>query len=329
MPVVRAVRLTGAGGPEVLTLGEISVPEPGPGEVRVRVAGAGVNRADLLQRRGVYPAPPGVPPDVPGLEYAGTVVALGEGARRHAIGAPVMGIVGGGGMAEELVVHEDEAIRVPAGMDLVEAAAIPEVFVTAWDALFGLAGLEKGQLALVHAAASGVGTAAVQLARRAGASAVGTGRDASKLARVEGLAARVVVDPKAPAFADAVRAASGGRGAEVILDGVGAAYLAENVRALAVRGTLVVIGLLAGARAELSLGELLTKRATVRGTVLRSRLRPEKIALARAFEAAVVPGFERGELRPVVDEILPMDEVRRAHERLEANQVVGKIVLRW
>jgi NADPH2:quinone reductase len=326
---VRAVRLAGAGGPEVLTLGETSVPAPGPSEIRVRVAAAGLNRADLLQRRGVYPAPPGAPPDIPGLEYAGVVVERGDGAQRHAVGAPVMGIVAGGAMAEELVVHEDEAVAVPEGLDLVEAAAVPEVFVTAWDAMFRQATVSPGSVILVHAAASGVGTAAAQLARRAQAIPIGTGRSAEKLAQVPHLEAALVVDREPPSFAAEVRARSGGRGADVILDGVGGAYLAENVRALALRGTLVVIGLLGGARAEVSLGELLAKRATVRGTVLRSRSQQEKIELARAFESEVLPGFAQGELRPHVARVLPMEAVREAHALLEANAVVGKIVLRW
>jgi putative PIG3 family NAD(P)H quinone oxidoreductase len=326
---VRALRIAGAGGPEVLVLGETSVPAPGPREVRVRVEAAGVNRADLLQRRGLYPAPPGAPPDIPGLEYAGVVIERGDGALRHVVGARVMGIVAGGAMAEELVVHEDEAIPVPDGLALVEAAAIPEVFITAWDAMFRQAAVGSGSVVLIHAAASGVGTAAVQLARRAGAIPIGTGRSAAKLAQVTQLEAALVVEREPPSFAEEVRARSGGRGADVILDGVGGAYLGENVRALALRGTLVVIGLLGGARAELALGELLTKRATVRGTVLRSRSRQEKIELARAFEAEVLPGLVHGELRPQVERVMPMQQAPAAHALLEANAVVGKIVLRW
>jgi NADPH:quinone reductase-like Zn-dependent oxidoreductase len=240
-----------------------------------------------------------------------------------------MGIVAGGAMAEEIVVHEGETIAVPEGLELIEAAAIPEVFITAWDAMFRQATVSAGSVVLIHAAASGVGTAAAQLVRRSGAIPIGTGRSAAKLAQVPQLEAAIVVDREPPSFAEEVRARSGGRGGDVILDGVGGAYLGENVRALAMRGTLVVIGLLGGARAELALGELLGKRATVRGTVLRSRPRPEKIELARAFEAEVLPGFVRGELRPHVERVLPMHEAREAHALLEANAVVGKIVLRW
>lgn len=242
-----------------------------------------------------------------------------------------MGIVAGGAMAEALVVHAREAMPVPSGMALTDAAAIPEVFLTAWDALFRRASLAAGQTLLVHAAASGVGTAAIQLARQAGARVVGTGRDAAKLGRLTALGLTldhaIVVPREQPTFAKAMHAAVGP--ADVILDGVGAGYLAENLEALASKGTLVVIGLLAGATGELSLGQLLRKRATIVGSVLRSRPLEEKIELAQTFASRSAAGFASRALFPVVADVMPMAEVGEAHRRLESDDVVGKLVLAW
>lgn len=323
-----AVRIRGKGDVDVLALDDFEVRAPGPGELLVQVKAAGLNRADLLQRKGFYPAPPGAPADVPGLEYAGTVVAVGEDVVSWKLGALVMGIVGGGGMATHIVVHEREAIRVPAGMGLTEAAAIPEVFVTAYDA-FLQAGLAAGELVVVHAVGSGVGTAAVQLAATAGAYVVGTSRTADKLtgARALGMHEGIVVE--GGRFADKLGALAKGRLADVILDGVGAAYLAENAKALATRGRLVVIGLLGGATAEMPLGDFLRKRLTLIGTVLRTRPLEEKALLAQRFGREVVPQFERGALKPVIDMVLPMRDVREAHRRMEQNESFGKIVLAW
>ncbi|MFO0603703.1 MAG: NAD(P)H-quinone oxidoreductase [Polyangiales bacterium] len=329
MESVRAVRIRGSGGPEVLELGEVACRAPGHGEVLVSVAAAGLNRADLMQRRGLYPAPAGYPPDVPGLEFAGTVARVGAGVAGFAPGDRVMGITGGGAMSEALVAHHRELLPVPEGMPLEEAAAIPEAFLTAWDALFGQAGVGLGDVALVHAAASGVGTAAVQLCRAAGVRSIGTSRSASKLAAVKALGLDEAVVPGEAGFADAVLALTGGRGVDATLDPVGARYLADNLRALAPLGRLVLIGLMGGAAAEVPLGLLLTRRLRVMGTVLRSRPHEEKAALAQAFARAVLPLFARGALRPVVDAVRPMAEVRAAHERMERNDTTGKIVLRW
>ncbi len=329
--LARAVRITSFGGPEVLSLGELALREPGFGEVRVEVAAAGLNRADTLQRRGLYPAPPGVPADVPGLEYAGVVAALGEGVREVRVGDRVMGIVAGGAMATALVVHARETIPVPRGLSLAEAAALPEAFLTAYDALVLQAGLASGDVALVHAVGSGVGTAALQLARALGARVLGTSRTADKLARCEALGLApseglLVSDGK---FSERVLVATGGRGCDVVLDGVGAAYLEENVRALAVGGRVVVIGLLTGASGALPLGLLLQKRARVLGSVLRSRPLEEKCALAQVFAQRLGPLFERGALRPVLDAVLPMSDVGEAHRRMEANETFAKLVLTW
>jgi NADPH2:quinone reductase len=328
--VARAVKLRGAGGVEVLELGELAVRGPGAGEVRVAIAAAGLNRADLLQRRGVYPAPPGAPPDVPGLEYAGTVEVIGPAVTAFAVGDRVMAIAGGGAMATHIVAHERELVRVPDKMSLEDAAAVPEVFFTSYDALFRQAALALGETLLIHAAGSGIGTAAIQLAGCAGARPIGTARSQAKLDRCAelGLADGIVVaDDKA--FAAKLAALTGGRGADVILDGVGGAYLEENLRALALRGRLVVIGMMGGTGGTMPLGLLLNKRARIFGTVLRSRPLEEKAALAQEFAARVIPLFEIGALRPVVDAVLPMTEIAEAHRRMEQNENVGKIVLRW
>jgi NADPH2:quinone reductase len=328
----RAVRITTPGGPEVLTLGEIEVADPGPGQVLVEVAAAALNRADLLQRRGLYPAPEGVPADVPGLEYAGRIAARGPGAHRFEVGDPVMGIVGGGGMATYLVAHEREVIPTPPGLAPSEAAAIPEAFLTAYDALFLQAGLKAGETALVHAVASGVGTAATQLIRWAGARVLGTSRSQEKLERCAalGLDVGILVPRDAPAFVDAVREATDGQGAEVILDLVGGPYVPENLRAVAVLGRIVLVGVVGGTSVEVPLFNLLRKRAILRGTVLRARPLEEKIALALDFARCVVPAFgEDGPLHPVIDEVLPMTAIAEAHARMEANRTFGKLVLTW
>ena len=327
----RAVIIEGKGEVDVLRIGTLAVREPGPGELLIEVAAAGLNRADTLQRRGFYPAPPGVPPNVPGLEFAGTVAQVGPEVSGFAAGDRVMGIVGGGGMASQLIVHAREAIRVPEGMSLTDAAAIPEVFLTAYDALFCQAALRMGETVLLHSIGSGVGTAALQLARAVSARPLGTSRTQDKLERCRelGLAAADALLVSDKRFAAQVLERTGGHGADVILDTVGAAYLGDNLNALAGRGTLVVIGLMGGASAELALGALLQKRARVQGSVLRSRPLEEKAALAQAFTREVLPLFERGALKPVVDCVLPMAEVREAHRRIEKNDSFGKIVLSW
>jgi putative PIG3 family NAD(P)H quinone oxidoreductase len=326
-----AVVFRGAGGADVIGLGETEVPEPGPGEVQVEIAAAGVNRADVLQRQGFYPAPPGAPADVPGLELAGRVVARGPGAVLWPVGAEVMAITGGGAMARRITLHERALVPVPAGVPLVEAAAIPEVFFTAWDALVRQARLGAGETVLIHAAASGIGTAAIQIARATGARPLGTGRQRAKLARLAelGLPAADAIEVEGARFAAAVAERTGGRGAEVVLDCIGAAYFEENVRALAPRGRMVMLGALGGATGTAPIGMMLGKRVTVMGSVLRARPLEDKIELAREVAARVVPLFERGLLRPVIDQILPMTACADAHARMEANENVGKLVLRW
>ncbi len=328
---VPAIRFCRAGGPEVIELGELEVRDPGPGEVQVEIVAAGLNRADILQRRGLYPAPAGAPGDVPGLELAGHVVARGAGATRFDDGAAVMAIVAGGAMARRITLHERELCPVPRGLALTAAAAIPEAFLTAWDALVTQAGLGGGEVMLVHAAASGVGTAALQVARAIGARAIGTTRTAAKLPALtgHGLAdgdGLVVGDGR---FAAAVQARSAG-GAHVILDCVGATYFEENLRALAPRGRLVLIGSLGGGGGgPAPIGMILGKRATIIGTVMRSRPLEEKLALAQLASTRLVPLFERGLLAPVVDTVMPMTACAEAHARMEGDHNVGKIVLAW
>jgi len=325
----RAVIIQGKGDVDVLKLGTLEIPAPGPGQLLIEVAAAGLNRADTLQRRGFYAAPRGVPAEVPGLEYAGTVIEVGPLASDFAPGDRVMGIVAGGGMATHLVVHEREAIAVPAALSLEQAAAIPEVFLTAYDALFVQAGLGMGDVVLLHAVGSGVGTAALQLARMCGARPIGSSRSQDKLERCKPLGLEHAILVKDKRFAEQVAAFSGGRGADVILDTVGAAYLAENIASLALKGRLVLIGMMAGSTAELSLSALLTKRAQITGSVLRSRPLEEKAALARAFARDVLPSIESGAIVPVIDCVMPMAEIAAAHRRMESNDNFGKIVLSW
>ena len=328
MPMqARCVRIKESGGPEVLELGTTTVRDPGYGEVRVVVTAAGLNRADTLQRRGLYPAPPGFPADVPGLEFAGTVEALGEGVTGFALGDPVMAITGGGGMATHCVVHERELMPIPEGIALDQAAAIPEVFLTAFDALFAQGELQMGDTVLLHAVASGVGTAALQLASHvAGTRVIGTSRSKEKLARCAELGLEHPLDTSDGTFAEAVRELGG---ADLIIDTVGAKYLGENLKALAPRGRVVVLGLMGGITGEMPLGLLLRKRARMIGSTLRARPLEEKAALVQRFIAEALPLFASGELQPVIDDIIPMGSVAEAHQRMESNATFGKLVLRW
>jgi NADPH:quinone reductase len=324
---MRAIVIREPGGPDVLELRDVPVPSPAPDELLVRVHATAVNRADLLQRAGRYPAPAGVPADIPGLEYAGTVAAVGDAVARWRTGDRVMGLVGGGSYAEYIVTHADEAIAIPPGLDLALAAAVPEAFITAHDALFTRMQLAAGETVLVHAVGSGVGTAGLQLAKAAGARVIGTQRSGWKLERAAALGLDVALVTDGTDFARPVLDATGGGGVDGVLDLVGGHYLAGNLECIATLGRIVVVGLVAGARHELDMRRLLARRATLVGTVLRSRTRAEKVAAARAFEAHVLPLLEQGAVRPVVDEVLPLEDARRAHEIVGANRNFGKIVL--
>ena len=310
-----------------MRVASVADPVPDSGEIVVRVRASGVNRADLLQRRGLYPPPPGES-EVPGLEFAGTVEAVGADATRWRSGQRVMGIVAGGGYAEKVVVHETVAVAVPRGIDALEAAAIPEVYMTAYDAVFRQAGLKSGETLLVHAVGSGVGTAALQLARRAGVRVIGTSRTRAKLDRAAEMGLDLGLDGDGD-WPRAVKDATDGRGADVILDLVGGPYLAGNQAAIATGGRHVVVGVPGGAEAAIDLRLLMVRRAQMIGTVLRARPVEEKAALAREFENEVLPGFADGSLRPVVDGIFSVDEAADAHRRMEANRNFGKIMLDW
>jgi len=324
---MRAIVIREPGGPEVLELRDVPDPEVPHGHVRVRVRAAGVNRADLLQRAGFYPAPPGSPRDVPGLEYAGTVEALGPGVTRFAVGDRVFGLVGGGAYAEKLVAHEREVARVPGGLGDVEAAAAPEAFVTAYDALLVRGRLQPGERVLVHAAGSGVGTAAIQVARAIGCSVVGTSRTADKIARCRALGMRAGVGPGKGAFADQVLAATGGAGADVVIDLVGGDYARESLAACAARARVVLVGLTGGATAEMPLGLILQKRLEIIGTVLRARPLEEKIEAARMLEKNLAPWLAEGRVRSVVDRVFSLAEAAAAHAYVATNVSFGKVVL--
>ena len=326
---MRAVIITRPGGVEVLEIQERPVPELGLGQIRVRVRASALNRADLLQREGKYPVPPGVAPDISGMEYAGDVDALGAGASLWKVGDRVMGIVGGAAHAELVCVHEREAIAAPDRMSWEEIGAIPEVFLTAYDALFNRLSLGPGETVLIHAVGSGVGTAALQIARIAGATVVGTSRSPDKLERARLLGMHVPIDASAGDWAERVEGAIGGEGVDAIVDLVGGNYLDGNLRVLAQRGRMVVVGLTAGVTASFPMSVLLRKRLTIVGTVLRARPLEEKIDLAREFSRKIVPLFDSGRLRPVVDRVFPFEEIRGAHELMQSNQTFGKIVLRW
>ena len=329
---MRAIVVTKPGNVENVAWQEVeTLPAPTADRVRVRVRGAGLNRADILQREGHYPAPPGYPADILGLEFAGEVEAVGDDARRWKIGDRVFGITAGGGQAEFVTVAESNLSRIPAKLSWVDAAAMPEVFITAHDALFTRGELQMGDRILIHAAASGVGTAAVQLAHAAGAKVYGTSRTAEKLEKVRalGLDECIVVSDSPRQFVERVLELTGEMGVEVILDLVGGDYFPRNLEALASQGRIVCVGTTAGRKTEIDLGLVLRRRATIIGTVLRARSIEEKANATRQFAAHVLPLVERGLVRPVVDRVYPAAEVRAAHEYLESNQSCGKVVLEF
>lgn len=341
---MRALTYAGAGGVEVLSLREVPDPSPAAHQILVRVRAAGLNRADILQRQGRYPAPSGWPADVPGLEYAGAVEALGPGVTRWRVGDRVMGLVGGGAQAEYVVVHQDEALPVPAELSFPDAAAIPEAFLTAYDALTARGRLQRGECVLIHAVASGVGTAAVQLAKdMLHATVLGTSRSSAKLAVLGRLGLDLLIDTSSVPFRGQVTLP-----VHVILDVLGGPAFQDNLAILAPRGRLVMLGFLQGPMVpEISLDVILRKRLTVVGSVMRTRGLEERAALVAEFRERVLPLFEphlptdgplrstghperaAGSLRPVVHAVFPMAEAAAAHGVMERNESVGKIVLAW
>jgi putative PIG3 family NAD(P)H quinone oxidoreductase len=322
---MRAVVVSRPGPPEVLTIRDVPVPRPGPGEIRVRVRAFGINRADLLQRRGLYPAPADAPPDIPGLEFAGEVDHADPGAAFHA-GDRVMGIAGGGTYAEYVVVPGSHAVRIPAGLAFPVAAAVPEAFVTAHDAL-RRGDVGTGTWVLVHAVGSGVGIAALQVAAAWGAHVIGTSRTPDKLVRARALGLDVGCHAGTQDFVAMTRKATGGEGADAAIDLVGGAQLPRTLEALRERGRLVLVGLTGGATAELDLSLVLRRRLRVEGTVLRARSRTEKAAAVAAFADDVLPLLASGAIRPVVDRVFPLDAIADAHRTMEANATFGKLVV--
>jgi putative PIG3 family NAD(P)H quinone oxidoreductase len=323
---MRAIVAPEPGGPEVLTVTELPDPTPGPGEVVVRVAAAGLNRADLLQRQGFYPPPPGAS-DIIGMECSGTVAALGEGVTGWAVGDEVCALLAGGGYAEQVAVPAGQLMRLPAGLGLVEAAALPEVACTVWSNLVMTAGMQPGETLLVHGGAGGIGSFAIQLAKALGATVLTTAGTPEKQAFCRELGADVAIDYHEEDFVAVAREHGG---ADVVLDNMGAKYLARNVDALAVGGRLVSIGMQGGTKAELDLGKLMRKRASVHATTLRSRPPSGpggKAGIVAAVLHDVWPDVERGVVRPIIDRRLPMSRAAEAHRVVEASEHIGKVLL--
>jgi NADPH2:quinone reductase len=326
---VRAVVIARPGGPDVLEVQDRPTPKPAPGEILVRVHASALNRADLLQRQGHYPAPPGAPADIPGMEYTGEVAKVGPNVTEWREGDRVFGIVGGGSYAEYLVTDAKTATRVPARLSWVESAAVPEAFITAHDALVTQAGLTAGESILIHAVGSGVGLASTQLARVWGATPYGTARSPDKIerARTFGLEDGIRVGDDVDVIPAAVERWTSGQGVAITMDLVGGPYLGASIRAASLKGRIMLVGTVAGRVGTIPIGMILGKRLTLRGTVLRARSVDEKRAVTSAFGRDVVPLLESGELRPAVDSVFDLADVRQAHERLESNVTFGKVVL--
>ncbi|HVB45294.1 MAG TPA: NAD(P)H-quinone oxidoreductase [Streptosporangiaceae bacterium] len=323
---MRAITIASPGGPEVLTVTEVPDPVPAPGEILIQVTASGVNRADLLQRQGLYPPPPGAPP-YPGLECSGRIAALGEGVSGWRVGDEVCALLSGGGYAEQVAVPAGQVLPVPYGMAVADAAALPEVACTVYSNVFTLARLGAGETLLVHGGASGIGTMAIQLGRALGARVACTAGSPAKLERCRELGADLAISYRDDDFGAAITEFTGGHGADVILDIMGASYLQRNVTALAPGGRLVVIGLQGGARAELDLNALLRKRASVHATSLRARPAAEKAAIVADVREQVWPLISSGQVKPVIEATLPLADAARAHRLMEAGEHVGKILL--
>ena len=322
---MRAAVITRPGGPDVLEIQDVEKPEPVGDQVRVRVRASGINRADLLQRAGGYPAPPGSPSHIPGLEFAGEVDAVGPLARLSKVGQRVMGIAGGGGQAEYILAHDGLLVEIPQNLDFVQAAGIPEVFMTAHDALFTQAGLQMGERVLIHAAGSGVGTAAIQLAHAVGATIFGTSRTPSKLERAKPLGLDVGLSDQN--FAAEVNRLTNGAGVHVVLDFMGASYMAQNLEALTIWGRLVFLATLGGTQANVNLALMMGKRIQMRGCTLRTRTLEEKLSVTRLFATQVVPLLERGTVKPIIEQVYPLHEIAAAHTAMGENKNFGKLVI--
>ncbi|MFC9236003.1 NAD(P)H-quinone oxidoreductase [Streptomyces decoyicus] len=323
---MRAITIPEPGGPEALVWADVPDPKPAEGEVLIEVAASAVNRADLLQRQGFYDPPPGSPL-YPGLECSGRIVELGPGVHGWAVGDEVCALLSGGGYAEKVAVPAGQLLPVPDGLDLVSAAALPEVTCTVWSNVFMIAHLRPGETLLVHGGASGIGTMAIQLAKAVGARVAVTAGGPEKLARCAELGADILIDYREQDFVQEIRKATDGTGADVILDIIGAKYLQRNVKALAVSGRLAIIGLQGGVKAELNLAALMAKRAAITGAGLRARPLNEKAAIVAAVREHVWPLISNGQVRPIVDRTLPLAEAAEAHRIVEASTHIGKVVL--
>ena len=323
---MRAVVITRPGGPEVLEVQEVETPEPIGDYVRVRVRASGVNRADLLQRAGAYPAPPGSPSNIPGLEFAGEVDAVGPLVRMWKPGQRVMGLVGGGGQSQYILVHEGLLVEIPDNLDFVQAAGVPEVFMTAHDGLFTQAGLQMGERVLIHAAGSGVGTAAIQLAHATGATTFGTSRTPGKLERARQLGLDFGLSSQN--FAAEVNRLTNNGGVHVVLDFIGAPYLEQNLEALTTWGRIVFLSTMGGVQANVNLGMLMSKRISMRGCTLRTRTLEEKLVVAHRFATSVLPLLANGKVKPVIEQVYSMEEVGKAHVEMGENKNFGKLIVR-
>src|SRR6516162_6721399 len=321
-----AIGIASPGGPGMLVPQERPVPRPGKGEILVKVAAAGVNRPDVIQRKGLYPPPPGVT-DIPGLEIAGTVAACGHGVKRWRPGDQVTALVSGGGYAQYCVAHETHALPIPGGLAATEAAAIPETFFTVWHNVFERGGLKAGETLLVHGGSSGIGTTAIQLAKAFGAHVIATAGSAEKCEACRRLGADTAVNYKSEDFVAATKAATGGKGADVILDMVGGDYIERNYEAAAVEGRVVQIAFQGSPKATVDFRRIMLKRLTHTGSTLRARSVADKGAIARGLEEHVLPLIAQGRVRPVIDSTFPLAQAGAAHRRMETSAHIGKIVL--
>jgi putative PIG3 family NAD(P)H quinone oxidoreductase len=322
---MKAVVITRPGGPEVLEIQDVETPQPVGEQVRVRVRASGINRAELLQRMGAYPAPPGSPQNIPGMEFAGEVDAVGSLVSKWKPGQPVMGLVGGGAQAAYVLIHEGLLVEIPANLDFIQAGGIPEAFMTAHDALFTQAGLQMGERVLIHAIGSGVGTAAVQLARATGATTYGTSRTPAKLEAAQKLGLHVGLSDQN--FAAEIQRLTNGEGVHVVLDFVGAPYLEQNLQSLALWGRLVFLATMGGTHSDINLGMLMQKRISMRGVTLRTRTFDEKLAVTRRFAAGVLPLLASGQVKPVIDRVYSLEEIGEAHRAMGENKNFGKLIV--
>lgn len=323
---MRAITISEPGGPENLMWSEVADPEPGQGEVLIDVAASAVNRADVNQRRGNYPPPPGIT-EVPGLECSGTITELGGGVTGWQVGDQVCALLAGGGYAERAIAPAGQLLPVPEGVDLTTAASLPEVACTVWSNVIRFAGLSEGEVLLVHGGAGGIGTHAIQVAKALGARAAVTAGSAERLERCAELGADIMINYKEQDFVTELHSATEGRGADVLLDNIGAKYLPANVKVLATGGRLVIIGMQGGRKGELDIGRLLSKRATVTATGLRSRPLPEKAEIVADVAERLWPMVARGAVKPIVHDRVPMADAATAHSMLESGEVVGKLLL--